>query len=96
MGEAKPIATPYGPSDCRWCGRPFNSDDASCRDEGGISCTSWAVDTLRRKQADLAAQLAEAVGLLRDVHSWTAEGPLRLDKADREKLRAFLARVDGK
>ena len=43
---------------------------------------------------DLAAQLAEAAGIVRDVLDWTAEGPLHLDEDDRERLRAWLDRVD--
>ena len=46
-------------------------------------------------ESNLAAQRSieagqEALRLLRDLHDWTAEGPVSLSDEDRAKIRALL------
>lgn len=85
MPSSLVVETPYGPSDCTYCGRPFAI--AMCPGEGRQSCVRWAIATLRSKQADLAAHLAEAVGLLR--------AKVRGEFVAYADIEAFLARVDA-
>jgi len=41
----------------------------------------------------LAAERDELLAFARDIHEWTAEGPLILSAVEREKLAALLSRI---
>ncbi len=75
---------------------PSSPDDFASlffQDTGERKSTNWTRlrDGVRERETDLAAQLAEAVGLLRAVYGYG----MAEDCEDREAVRAFLARVDG-